>query len=168
MKEYFNISSGNWQFHLLIGILLFLIFKWIIGKFVKKKKLKAFYSLISAIIFTPIVFNVSIIIFFSILFYEYHPETKFDSIKWKVNANDRHEMRKDLINSKVLIDKTKNKVISILGIPENNINVSIDTVINWTYYLGSIGHGMGSKFHYLSLDFKNNKVVAAENNFFID
>ena len=168
MEEYFNISSENWFFHLLIGILLFLIFKWIIGKFVKKSKLKIFYSLLSTIIFTPIVFNISIIIFFSILFYEYHPESKFDTIKWVEEKNIRHEMKKDLINSEILIGKTKNEIISILGIPDNNINVSIDTIKNWTYYLGSEGHGMRSKFHYLSLNFKNNKVVIAENNEFID
>jgi len=63
-------------------------------------------------------------------------------------------MRKDLIESELLLGKTKNEVIGILGIPENNINVAIDTVKYWTYYLGSEGHGMGWKFHYLNLSLK--------------
>ena len=168
MTEYINISSGNWYFYLIIGIVLFFSFKWIIGKFKKKRNLKIIISLISTLILTPIVFNITIALIFSVLFYEYHPESKFDTIKWAENSNERHEMRKDLIESKILLGKTKSEVIKILGKPENNINADNDTVKYWDYYLGSEGHGMGWKFHYLSLSFKNNIVEKAKNNEFID
>jgi hypothetical protein len=168
MIEYFNITSGNWYFHLIIGIILFLLFKWLIGKFAVRKNLKIILTIISTLILTPIVFNIAIAMIFSVMFYEYHPESKFDTIKWSENSRERHEMRKDLIESGILIGKTKSEVIKILGKPENNINAHNDTVKSWDYYLGSEGHGMGWKFHYLSLSFKNNIVEKAQNNEFID
>jgi len=82
MKEYFNISSGNWYFHLIIGILLFLLIKWLVGKFIKKRGVNIIVSFGSSIFLTPIVFYFLVNIFFMVLFYEYHPELKFDSIKW--------------------------------------------------------------------------------------
>lgn len=168
MTEYLNISSGNWYFYLVIGIVIFLLLKWLIGKFIKKRNFKIIVSLITTLILTPIVFNISIPLFFSVLFYEYHPESKFDTIEWTENRSERHEMRKDLIESGILLGKTKSEIIKILGKPENNINIENDTLRNWDYYLGSEGHGMGWKFHYLSLSFKNNIVQNAKNNEFID
>ena len=168
MAEYIYISSDNWYFHLIIGILLFILFKWLIGKFIKKGKLKIFLTFISTLIFTPIIYYLFVVTSLSITLYEYHPESKFDSKKWTENVEDRHEMRKDLIDSKILIGKTKKEVIEILGIPQNINKVNNDTIKNWTYFLGSEGHGMGWKFHYLNLDFTNGKVEKVENNEFID
>lgn len=168
MTEYFNISSGNWYFHLIIGIILFFVFKWIIGKFILRKNLNIILSLLSTLILTPIVYSILIISFFSILFYEYHPESKFDSIKWSENKNDRHEMRKDIIESGILLGKTKTELVELLGTPNNNFKISNDTLQNWIYNLGSEGHGFGWKFHNLNLYFKNGKVVKVENSEFID
>ena len=168
MTEYFNISSGNWYFHLIIGIILFFVFKWIIGKFIFKKNLNIILSLLSTLILTPIVYYFLIISFFSILFYEYHPESKFDSIKWSENRNDRHEMRKDIIESGILLGKTKTELVELLGKPNNNFKISNDTLQNWIYNLGNEGHGFGWKFHNLNLYFKNGEVVKVENSEFID
>ncbi len=109
-----------------------------------------------------------VVTYISIVLYEYHPESKFDSKKWTENVEGRHEMRKDLIDSKILIGKTKKEVIEILGIPQNINKVNNDTIKNWTYFLGNEGHGMGWKFHYLNLEFTNGKVEKVENNEFID
>jgi len=168
MIEYFNISSSNWYFLLAIVILLYLIINWLVGKFIKNKALKAFITAVSASFLTPIVYYFFVAIFISILFYEYHPELKFNSTEWTENKDERHHMRKDLIESKLLIGKTKSEVVEILGKPENNIKVEIDTLKNWNYYMGSEGHGMGWKFHYLDLHFKNGKVETIKKNEFID
>ena len=168
MIEYFNITHGNWYFHLLIGILLFLLFKWLIGKFIIKRNLKIILSIISTLILTPIVYYFTIIAFFSTLFYEYQPENKFESKEWIENRHDRHEMRNDLIESKILIGKTKPELIEILGKPQSDLIMSKDTLNNLTYYLGSEGHGFGIKIHYLNLKFKNGKVEKAENIELID
>ena len=77
-------------------------------------------------------------------------------------------MRKDLIDSKLLIGKTKNEIIGILGKPENNFNIEIDTLKNWNYSMGSEGHGMGWKFHNLDLYFKNGEIDSVKNTEFID
>ena len=168
MFDNFNITPGNWYLYLLIGIILFLLFKWLTGKFTVRKKLKIILPIISTVILTPIVFNILIAMVFSILFYEYHPASKFDKVKWIENSRERLEMRKDLIESKILIGKTKSEVIEILGKPENKIASEMDTLNSWNYYLGNEGHGMGWKFHYLKLIFKINTVEKAELNEFID
>jgi len=168
MTEYFNISSGNWYFQLAIAILLYLIINWIVGKFIKKGLLKTVLTAVSSIILTPIVYYAFATIFLSALFYEYHPELKFNSIEWAENKADRHHMRKDLFESELLIGKTKKEVVAILGKPENNIKVEMDTFKKWNYFMGSEGHGMGWKFHYLDLHFKNGKIDSIKNMEFID
>ncbi|MEX6627536.1 hypothetical protein [Tenacibaculum salmonis] len=168
ITEYFNISRGNWYFQLLIIILLYLIINWIVGKFIKKGISKIIVTAASSVILTPIIYSFFVIIFFSFIFYEYHPELKFNSIQWTENKNDRHHMRKDLIESELLIGKTKNEVVRILGKPENNFKVYLDTLKNWNYSMGSQGHGMGWKFHYLDLYFKNGKIDSIKNTEFID
>ena len=168
MIEYFNISFGNWYFQLVIVILLYLIINWIVGKFIKKGILKTIITTASSVILTPIVYLIFVTIFLSFIFYEYHPELKFNSIEWSENKKDRHHMRKDLIDSKLLIGKTKNEIIGILGKPENNFNIEIDTLKNWNYSMGSEGHGMGWKFHNLDLYFKNGEIDSVKNTEFID
>ena len=168
MIDYFNISSGNWYFLLVIIILLYLIINWIVGKFIKKGISKTIITTVSSIILTPIVYSLFVAIFLSFIFYEYHPELKFNSIEWSENKKDRHHMRKDLIESKLLIGKTKNEIVEILGKPANNSKIEIDTLKNWNYSMGIEGHGMGWKFHNLDLYFKNEKIDSVKNTEFID
>ena len=168
MIDYFNISSGNWYFLLAIIILLYLIINWIVGKFIKKGISKTIITTVSSIILTPIVYSLFVAIFLSFIFYEYHPELKFNSIEWSENKKDRHHMRKDLIESKLLIGKTKNEIVGILGKPANNFKIEMDTLKNWNYSMGSEGHGMGWKFHNLDLYFKNGKIDSVKNTEFID
>lgn len=168
MIEYFNISSGNWYFQLVIVILLYLIINWIVGKFIRKGISKTIVTIASSVILTPIVYSIFVAIFFSFIFYEYHPELKFNSIEWSENKKDRHHMRKDLIESKLLIGKTKNEIVGILGKPENNFKIEMDTLKSWNYSMGSEGHGMGWKFHNLDLYFKNGKIDSINKTEFID
>lgn len=163
MIEYFNITSGNWYFHLLIGIILFLLFKWLFGKFLIKRNLKLFLNIITTIILTPIVYYFAVTTLFSILFFEYHPENKFESKKWIENEQTRHEMRNDLINSKILLGKTKSELFEILGEPQSTFIINNDTINNFNYYMGSVGHGMGIKMYQLNIEFKNEKVEKVEN-----
>lgn len=162
MNYYFNISTHNWYFHLVIGILLFLLFMWIIGRLIKKRKYQISLSIVLTLGFTPVVYSFVVMIFFTTLFFEYHPNSKFDHEEWIENVQDRHEMRKDIIESEILIGKTKTETIEILGKPITDIKMKDDTLKQWTYHLGSEGHGFGWKFHQLKLIFKNGKVDMVE------
>jgi hypothetical protein len=168
MIEYFNISLGRWYFHLALLILLYLIINWIVDKFIKKRVLKMIVSFTSSIILTPIVYSLFVAFLFSFLFYESHPELKFSSTAWAENKKERHHMKKNLIENKFLFGKTKNKIIKILGRPQKNFEVGLDTSKNWNYSMGSEGHGMGWKFHSLSVHFKDGKVAAVKTSEFID
>ena len=168
MIEYFQISSGNWYFLLAILILLYFLINWFIGKFLQKNTLRKAVSLVSAIFLTPAVYYVIVALSFSILFYEYHPEINFNSTEWTENKSERHHMKKDLIESEILIGKSKSEIVEILGIPENKIKVELDTINNWNYYMGSEGHGIGWKFHSLDLYFKKGSVESVKLAEFID
>ena len=168
MIEYFQISSGNWYFLLGIVILLYFLVNWIVGKFIKKNTLRKAISIASTIFITPALYYVLIVLFFSILFYEYHPEIEFNSAEWTENKQERHHMKKDLIESKILVGKSRTEIVEILGIPNNNVKVQLDTMKNWNYYMGSEGHGMGWKFHSLNLYFENGNVESVKLDEFID
>lgn len=168
MIEYFNLSSGNWYLQLVIVILLYLIINRIVGKIIKKGIPKTILTTSISVVLTPIFYSIFVTIFLSFMFYEYHPELKFNSTEWSKNIKDRHHMRKDLIESNLLIGKTKNEIIVILGKPINNFKIEMDTLKNWNYYMGSEGHGMGSKFHNLDIYFKNGKIDSVKNTAFID
>jgi len=45
----------------------------------------------------------------------YYPNKDFDQNKWKSNIEARYEMSKDIIDSKLLIGKTKKEVVDLLG-----------------------------------------------------
>ena len=95
-------------------------------------------------------------LFLNVLVYEYHPNRKFEMESWQENAQDRHEMSEDLLESKLLINKTKAQIATELGLPNDDILLESDTLSIWTYDMGVRGWGLGWKFYYLNIDFDNN------------
>ncbi len=164
ITKYFTISSENWYFYLIIGLLTYFFLKWIFGKFIKEKSPKNLLSFFSAIIITPFIYNTLIVIFFSLLFYEHHPDIKFNKDKWDTNLYERFEMRKNIVESNILLGKTKKEVVKILGLIGK-----VDSSSRITYDMGSEDDGlMGIKMHILTIDFKNNHVNKVRYLEFID
>jgi len=153
---------------LTIGYLVYKFSNWILGKFIQKNKSKSLMAIFFTIILTPIIYSFLIIMGFTIMTYEYHPNIKFDNIKWEENITDRHEMKKDIIKSSILIGKSKEGLINILGNPYNSFLRTNDTLKTWTYSLGFESHGLGIKFHYLNIYFENGIVKRVENSEILD
>ena len=147
---------------------MFFILKWIYSNLTKNKRMKIILTTISTIILTPIIYNILIIILISLLFYEYHPVREFTQESWVENTNDRHEMTTDLIEKNIIKGKSKDQVIELLGKPFKDFNLQKDSTNIWSYDLGSEGHGMGWKFHYLILKFENEKVSSIKTEMAID
>jgi len=167
IENHINFTK-DWFYLLILGLIIFILLKWIYSKLTKNKRLKIILTTLSTIILTPIVYNILIIILISFLFYEYHPEREFKQESWIENINDRHEMTKDLIETNIIKGKSKDQVIELLGKPFNDFNLQKDSTDIWAYNLGSEGHGMGWKFHSLILKFENEKVASIKTEIAID
>jgi hypothetical protein len=87
----------------------------------------------------------------------YYPHRDFNKQQWLKNKETRYEYSKDIIESNILIGKTKAQVISILG-DAGNLNTD-DT---WYYGLGYKPELFNIDPSSLAINFKNGKVVNVE------
>ena len=86
----------------------------------------------------------------------YHPSNNFDRKKWFADEEKRYELSEDIIDSKLLIGKTKAEVRQILGNEENT-----DKSDHWTYYLGFKPGLFSIDPDVLTIDFENGKAIYA-------
>lgn len=115
------------------------------------------YSVITTLIATPILFYIAIV---SVLFFKlFAPEFQkdFDRTAWTEIKELRYEMRDDLVESKILENKTKTEVVKLLGEPDRKDSTGI-----WTYDLGVSKAGFGWQFNDLKIHFNNDRVEETE------
>jgi outer membrane protein assembly factor BamE (lipoprotein component of BamABCDE complex) len=84
----------------------------------------------------------------------YHPTNDFDKEKWFADKETRYELSEDIIESEMLIGKTKSQVRQILG-DENNTDQSD----HWSYYLGFRPGLANIDPDVLDIEFKDGKVL---------
>ncbi|MEO6980177.1 MAG: hypothetical protein ABI113_17430 [Mucilaginibacter sp.] len=84
----------------------------------------------------------------------YYPKRDFDKSAWLKNKDVRYEYSDDIIDSKMLIGKSKNEVRKILG-DVGNAEDSND----WFYDLGFRPELLNIDPDSMEITFKNNKVV---------
>ena len=84
----------------------------------------------------------------------YHPTHDFDKEKWFADKETRYNLSEDIIESEMLIGKTKSEVRQILG-DENNTDQSD----NWSYYLGFKPGFANIDPDVLDIEFKDGKVI---------
>jgi len=136
---------------LIIAIPTFFVLRWILKRFIKDSKTRNWTSILGAVVIAPILYIGLAIAFFSYLFYE--PQYDFDREKWLADKQTRFEMRDDIVDSELLIGRSKSEIIDFIGNPEFGDSTKI-----WTYDLGTSGAGFGWQFNSLELTFKNDKV----------
>ena len=107
----------------LIPTILSIIIIWYLTKFIfnrinyfKNKKLFKNLAIVSV---TLIVYFLAIKLILNILISV--PKEKFNETTWKSNINERHKMIDDLIESKYIINKDKDKIIEVFGEPKDKI-----------------------------------------------
>ncbi len=77
------------------------------------EKNRKYLAIIPTVIFSPLLYVGIIMIWvFSV---SYYPETDFSKQEWKENKEERYKMSNDIIESEMLIGKTKEEVIELLG-----------------------------------------------------
>lgn len=82
-------------------------------------------------------------------------EERFDKNKWSTSPSQRHQMVDDVIESQMLLGKTKDEVIFILGEPNSSVSNEKDVFL---YRLGQAPSFIESKREQLLIAFENNKV----------
>ncbi len=99
---------------IILAIPIYLLSKWALKKMklgtVKNRK---FLALIPTVILSPILYVGIIMIW--ILSMSYYPKSDFDQKEWMQNKEERYKMSGDIIDSELLIGKTKDEVIELLG-----------------------------------------------------
>lgn len=99
---------------LILALLIYFLSKWLLKKLnLGNAKSRRYLATIPAIILSPVLYvGIILIWMFSI---SYYPKIDFNKQQWHQNKEERYKMSEDIINTDMLIGKTKEEVISILG-----------------------------------------------------
>jgi len=155
IPELFGFSIEVYFILLIIAIPTFYFWRWLLKRFTKVSTTRRVVTWFATIIMTPIIYSILIIIFIFSLTYE--PNRDFNKSQWMGDREGRFQMAKDIIKSKMLIDKDSNQVKQLIGEP----NWEPDSLHEWSYDMGA-GGGLGFTFHNLKVKFFNSKVILVE------
>lgn len=137
---------------ILLGIPTFFFWRWLLKKLIKNDKTRKA-ILWSATIVTALLLYIGLIMLW-FLSISYHPSYDFDTERWFSDQEKRYEMSHNIIDSKMLIGKTKSEVWEILGKGENTENSDIRS-----YYLWFEPGFMNIDPDVLDIEFENGKVI---------
>lgn len=154
MTNIFGISLEVYLICIILSIPIYFACQWFYKKIIKDILTRKIATWVSTLVLTPITYYYSILLLFVILFYS--PNNTFDKLKWLKDKETRYELSKDIIESQLLIGKSKLQVIEILGIDSN-----CEENDCWNFYLG-FKPGLSIDPDFLKITFKNGKVIKAE------
>jgi len=99
---------------LILAIPVYVLTKWIFKRLkLGNEKNRKYLAIIPTIILSPLLYvGIIMIWIFSV---SYYPKTDFNKQEWNENKEERYKMSNDIIKSEMLIGKTKEEVIEILG-----------------------------------------------------
>ena len=84
----------------------------------------------------------------------YYPSNNFDKTKWDTNKAERYKMSEDIIESEILIGKTKTEIIQLLGNDFYSYNKN-----HIAYELGFVPGLFNIDIDVLDIYFENEKVI---------
>ena len=141
---------------LLLAIPLFFIVKWLLKLLrIGNKKNRKYIAMITSIILSPLIYVGTIVIMFYIL--SYYPTQEFDKNLWDQKIEERYKMSQDIIDNNLLIGKSKEEVIELLG---NDFSTYKENIIE--YYLGFVPGFINIDPDCLFIYFEDNKVIKVE------
>lgn len=153
IPEIFGVSIEVYFIILLLAGGSFFFWNWILKKFIKEKRTRKIATWLTTIIAAPILY---IIIFWVIICYiSYYPSKDFNQQQWMINKEKRYELSQNIIDSKILIGKSKGEIRQMLGDEGNPENSNY-----WGYDLGVRPQLLGIDPDILNIEFKNDKVIA--------
>lgn len=135
------------------GISIFLIWRWFFKKFIGLPRTRGIAAWTMTIMTTPILYVA--IIMAVVVSISYYPRHKFDQTGWLSGKDRRYEYTENIINSHMLIGKTKSEVLKILGDDGNSQQSDL-----WYYGLGNKPGIFNTDPSLLEITFGNGEVVA--------
>ena len=137
----------------ILAIPVYFLSIWIVNKFkIEKEENRKILAIMATIIFSPIIyFGIIIIWIFSITYY---PKIDFNKQKWESNKDERYKMSEYIISNNMLIGKTKDEVINLLGNEYYNYNEN-----HIAFYLGFVPSIFKIDPDLLDIYFENGKVT---------
>ncbi|OOQ58372.1 hypothetical protein BC343_11090 [Mucilaginibacter pedocola] len=138
-----------------LNIPFYFIFKNVFRKRIGDKRKRSLLIWACMLAAAPVFYVLLVIGFFAAM--AYYPDRDFDREGWNTNKDTRYEYSESLIESRMLIGKTKTEVRRLLGADEGRDNDS-----SWCYELG-FKPGFGNiDPDYMCIKFLNDKVVSVE------
>ena len=99
---------------LILAIPIYFLSKWILKKWnFGNEKNRKYLAIIPSIVLSPIVYIG--LIYLWIFSISYYPTNDFDKQTWESNPEERYKMSENIIESKMLIGKTKQEIVELLG-----------------------------------------------------
>ncbi len=138
---------------LILAVPIYFFSKWILKKLnIGNEKNRKYFAVLPTIVLSPLVYVAAIVIW--IVSMTYYPSKDFDKQEWKSNIEERYQMSEDIIDSEILIGKSKQEVIELLGTEywsngEDNIS----------YYLGFVPGIANIDPDVLDIYFENGRVI---------
>ena len=144
---------------LLIGIIiarpLFFFWRWIFRRRTKVERTRKISTWIATLVSIPIIYLLMGLVFIFVI--TYYPNHDFDMAAWKMNTEKRYEYTKDLIENKLLIGKSKEQVIEMLGKGNNTLDSD-----DWLYDIGFVPGLFNIDPSNLQIKFKDGVVVSVK------
>lgn len=154
IPEFFGVSIEVYLILIILGIPVFFVWRRIFKNRNMQVRSRRTIVWLVTIITTPLLYGGLAMLLIFIM--EYYPKQDFNKKEW-LNKNKRYEYSDDIIDSKMLINKSKNEVRKILGDESN-----LDTSDTWYYDLGFRPELLNIDPYSLEVDFNNGKVVKVE------
>ncbi|OZI08191.1 hypothetical protein BWI93_10590 [Siphonobacter sp. BAB-5385] len=82
----------------------------------------------------------------------YYPKHAFTENRWATEKETRYQMEDDLINSRLLVGKTKAEVVQIVGLEGNELKSD-----SWRYFMGK-KPGFTFESSQIEVNYKDGKV----------
>ena len=105
---------------IILSIPIYFILRWSLKKIkIGNDKSRKYIALLPYFIFLPIIFywthRLVILLFIFLILNSSEKEKPFNVNEWRTETENRHTMSKDIIDSKLLVGKTKDEVVDLLG-----------------------------------------------------
>ena len=134
----------------------------IVRNLIPSKKTQAIVTIIGTIVITPLAYYGLLALIFAKLLHE--PAKPFENSSWHSNKSQRHQMADDLLESGLLINKSKSEILTIIGHPD----YGVDSSRYWVYDLGISSAGLGWKFTSLAITFRNDSAIKVDKREILD
>jgi len=138
---------------LILALPSYFLSKWVLKKLhLGNDNNRKLIAIIPAIFLSPIIyFGLIYLWIFSV---SYYPTNNFDKQEWETNMEERYKMSEDIMESKILIGKTKEEIIELLGKDFHTYNQN-----HIAYSIGFVPGLFSMDPDVLDIYFKNGKVT---------